>query len=106
VEVALAWIVEVDQGAEVGPCQLSTQCGDNLPVRAGLGKPDHVAEILVGEAPAELCRQPRRNRGHDTLAIPGALGTEDLGPEPVPHLPVEHNLAGIDGLRDRAARCR
>jgi hypothetical protein len=29
VEVAFEWVVDVDDLLEVGPCQLSPQCGDN-----------------------------------------------------------------------------
>ena len=42
VEFAFERIVEVNQALEVGPGQLSPQRGDNLLVRKGLGKPNHV----------------------------------------------------------------
>ena len=63
----------------MGPAQLSTQCVDNLPVGERFGEPDHVPEILVGEAPAKFGGQPRRDRHDDPLPVPGPLRAEDLG---------------------------
>jgi hypothetical protein len=40
--------VEVNQGVEVRPSQLSTQCGDNLAVGDYFSEPDHVSEVLGG----------------------------------------------------------
>ncbi len=46
VEIAFQRIVEIDQRFEVGPAQLSPQCGDFFLVRKCFGKTEYVAEIL------------------------------------------------------------
>ena len=57
-QVSLQRVVEVDQGAEVGPAQLSTQRGDNLAVGEPLDEADHVAQILLREPAAVIGALP------------------------------------------------
>ncbi len=47
VEIAFQWIVEIDQGLEVGPAQLSPQCGDFLGLHPLVGQQSIAIEGIV-----------------------------------------------------------
>jgi hypothetical protein len=102
--VALERIVEVDQGLEMRPAQLSPQRGDSLLVGKCLREPHHVTQVLGGEAAPEVCRQLSRQRGDDLLAVAGAFAAEDLAMDPLTHLPVQPGQLGVDGRRGAPVR--
>ena len=70
VEIAFERVVDVDQGFEMRPAQLSPRCGDNLCFRNGFGKAQHVTQVF-GFGVADTCGQCAAH--HDT-----AIGEADL----------------------------
>ena len=87
VEIAFQWIVEIDQGLEVGPAQLSPQCGDFFLVRKCFGKTEHVAEILGRKSASVASGQLFRQGEDDLFAIVGALAVEDVTVNALADLP-------------------
>lgn len=96
VEVALEGIVEVDQGLEVRPAQFSPQCGDNLRIRKGLGKPDKMPQVLGTVPAAVLLRQGVGQSCDDFFPIGCPFLLEEVGVQGVSDLPVKPDQFGID----------
>ena len=78
VEVALERVLHGDERLEVGPAQLSPQCGDNLGVGERLGELHHAAQVLLAEAPPEARLQLSPQRGDNLGAVLGAPLLQDV----------------------------
>ena len=62
----------------MNPTQLSTQCVDNLSVREGLGKADHVEKVWAAESATVLAGQLSTQCVDNLLTVSGSLVRENV----------------------------
>ncbi len=98
VKVALKRVLEINDRLEMGPAQLSQQCGDNLEIGKRLRETDHVAQRLVRVAPAELLFQLSPQCGDNFFPIRGPLFLEDVAADAIADMPVSQYECRIDRL--------
>ena len=96
VEVALEWVVDLDEEPKVRPAQLRTQCVRNLGVRENLSNAHAVAQLTLTPPLAKISRQLARQRCHHLLAVVSSLPLQEFGAE-------EDNQGGT-GQAERATR--
>ena len=99
IELTFERVFNIDQGLDVGPAQLSTQCVEFLFICKSLRTAETMSKLLV--APAFTIGQCQlvRKLMNCLFTLFSPLHLQDFGLDPFTYSPVKNAKLGIDGTR-------